>query len=343
MKKRLTALFLVMAMGVTMLTGCGATTTTTPTTTKGELTKVKLQLKWLPQSQFMGYYVAKEKGYYEDEGIDLEILPGGSDIIPEQNVNNGVADIGVTWVSSLMTYQAQGYELQEIAQVFQNSGLLLVSKKSSGITGPNELKGKKVANWFGGNEYEVLALLSKYGIDKDKDLKLVQQDYTMDQLKEGSVDVASAMTYNELGLVIESGTKKEDLNIIDMNTEGTAMLEDNLFVNSKWASEHKDLVVKFLKATIKGWADAVKDPTAAGTTVYNVDKSVSLDHQIYMAKEVAKLVAPTGFDTTKIGQINMDAVKQTANFLKLYNKDLAATPVVDNTTFTSTYWDEAVK
>jgi len=354
MKKKLLAIGLITVMMGLMLTGCGSKpaetagkdSTKSADTTKGndgKLEKVKLQLKWLPQSQFMGYYVAAEKGYYKDEGIDIEILPGGSDIIPEQNVYNGAANIGVTWVSSLMTYQAQGYELQEVSQIFQKSGMLLASKKEKGITSPKDLAGKKVGNWFGGNEYEVLALLSKYNLDKNKDLSLVQQDFTMDQLKEGSIDAASAMTYNELGLLLEGGIKKEDLNIIDMNDEKVAMLEDCLFVNSDWASKNKDLMVRFLRASIKGWKDAVADPEAAGKTVYNVDKSVSLDHQVYMAKEVAKLVAPQGFDASKIGQIDMNAVKQTGDFLKLYNKDLAKTPVVDETTFTSKYWDEATK
>ena len=343
MKKKLFALLLSAAMLGTALVGCGSKTTERGSKSSGELQKVKLQLKWLPQSQFMGYYVAKEKGYYKDAGIDIEILPGGSDIIPEQNVSNGVANIGVTWVSSLMTYQAQGYELQEVAQVFQKSGLLLTAKKSSGINSPADLKGKKVANWFGGNEYEVLALLKKYNFDKDKDLQLVQQDYTMDQLKEGSVDAASAMTYNEFGLLLESGIAKDDLTVIDMNDEGVAMLEDCLFVNAKWGSENKDLLVRFLKASIKGWQDACKDPEAAGTTVYNIDKSVSKEHQIYMAKEVAKLVLPEGFDSAKIGQIDKAAVQQTADFLKLYNKDLAKTPVVDDKTFNPEYWKEATK
>ncbi|EHJ00547.1 NMT1/THI5-like protein [Clostridium sp. DL-VIII] len=351
MKKRLLALFTMIMMMTAMLIGCGSNSSSsgssnsgdTAKTSDGGLQKVTLQLKWLPQSQFMGYYVAAAKGYYKDEGIDLQILPGGSDIIPEQNVYNGVADIGVSWVSSLMTYQAQGYNLQEVAQTFQKSGMLLVSKKEKGITSPKDLAGKKVANWFGGNEYELLALLAKYNLDKEKDLKLVQQDFTMDQLKEGSVDAASAMTYNELGLVLEGGTSKDDLNIIDMNDEGVAMMEDCLFVNSDWASKNKDLLVKFLKASIKGWQDAVKDPEAAGKTVYDVDKSVSLDHQVYMAKEVAKLVAPEGFDTSKIGQIDMNAIKQTGDFLKKYNKDLAKDPVVDDTTFTSKYLDEAEK
>ena len=355
MKKKLLALGLITVMMGMMLIGCGSKssdttdakdTTKSADTTKGkdgQLDKVNLQLKWLPQSQFMGYYVAASKGYYKDEGIDINILPGGSDIIPEQNVYNGVADIGVTWVSSLMTYQAQGYELQEVAQVFQKSGLLLTSKKSSGINSPKDLAGKKVGNWFGGNEYEILALLQKYNLDKNNDLKLVQQDYTMDQVKEGSIDAASAMTYNEFGLLLESGISKDDLNVINMNDEGVAMLEDCLFVNSEWASKNKDLLVRFLRASIKGWKDACADPEAAGKTVYDVDKSVSLDHQVYMAKEVAKLASPEGFESSKIGQIDMKAIKQTGDFLKLYNPDLAKTPVVDETTFTSKYWDEATK
>lgn len=354
MKRKLLALGLIAVMIGTLLIGCGSKpaetvakdTTKSADTTKGndgKLDKINLQLKWLPQSQFMGYYVAAAKGYYKDEGIDINILPGGSDIIPEQNVYNGVADIGVTWVSSLMTYQTQGYELQEIAQIFQKSGLLVASKKDAGIKSPQDLAGKKVANWFGGNEYEVLALLSKYKLDKNKDLNLVQQDFTMDQLKEGSVDAASAMTYNEFGLLLESGISKDDLNVINMNDEGVAMMEDCLFVNSEWASKNEDLMVRFLRASIKGWKDACADPEAAGKTVYDVDKSVSLEHQVYMAKEVAKLVSPEGFDSSKIGQIDMKAIKQTGDFLKLYNPDLAKTPVVDETTFTAKYWDKATK
>ncbi|MDF2609806.1 MAG: myristoyl transferase [Lachnospiraceae bacterium] len=362
MKKRNLLLFVV-AAAATIMAACssdkpatGGTETTAAETTAavettaaettaagGELDKVTLQLKWLPQSQFMGYYVAAEKGYYEEEGIDIEILPGGSDIIPEQNVYNGVANIGVTWVSSLMTYQAQGYELQEIAQIFQKSGLLLVSKAETGIASPEDLAGKKVGNWFGGNEYEILALLEKYQLDKNSDLELVQQDYTMDQVKEGSIDAASAMTYNEFGLLLESGIAKEDLNVIDMNDEGVAMMEDCLFVNSEWAAENEDLIVRFLRASIKGWAEASANPQAAGEIVYNVDKSVSLEHQVYMAEEVAKLVVPEGFDPANIGSIDMAAIQQTADYLALYNKDLAATPVVDDSTFTAKYWEEATK
>lgn len=357
--KKLAGLLALLMLILAFASGCGSATSTETTaattaavseaSTAGttaapeapkEPEKLTLQLKWLPQSQFMGYYVAKEKGYYKEEGIDIELLPGGADIIPEQQVYNGVADIGVTWVSTLLKYQAQGWELQEVAQVFQKSALLLVSKATSGIKTPADLKGKKVGSWFGGNEYEIFALLEANKIDREKDLQLVQQDFTMNQILKGEIDAASAMTYNEYGLLLESGLKDSDLNVIDMNDAGVAMLEDNLFVKADWISAHEDLFVRFLRASIKGWADACADPEAAGKIVYDADQSVSLEHQVYMAKEVAKLVVPQGFDPAKIGYIDAAAIKQTADLAYKYGllKEPAA---LTDAQVTSKYWEKA--
>lgn len=344
-------------------TGCGAassTSTTTPTpapttaapsadatpestptpSAPATLDKVTLQLKWLPQSQFMGYYVAAAKGYYKEEGIDIEILPGGSDIIPEQQVYNGVADIGVTWVSSLLKYQSQGWELVEVSQVFQKSAMLLVSKAKTGIKSAADLKGKKVGSWFGGNEYEIFALLEANKLNKDSDLQMVQQDYTMNQIINDEIDAASAMIYNEYGLLLESGIPATDLNVIDMNDAGVAMMEDCLFVNSEWISKNEDLFVRFLRASIKGWADASADPEAAGKIVYDVDQSVSLDHQVYMAKEIAKLVVPEGFDPAKIGFIDMAKIKQTADIALKYGL-LTTEADLSEKFINSKYWETA--
>jgi len=313
---------------------------TTAATQSGKLDKLTLQLKWLPQSQFMGYYVAQAKGYYAEEGIDIEILPGGSDIIPEQQVYNGVADVGVTWVSSLLKYQSQGWGLVHAGQIFQKSAMLLVSKADAGIKTPADLKGKTIGSWFGGNEYEIYALLEANKLDKDKDVTLVQQDYTMNQLINGEVDAASAMTYNEYGLLLESGIKESDLSVLNMNDAGVAMLEDCLFVSSDWIKDNEDLYVRFLKASIKGWADACADPEAAGNTVFAVDQSVSLEHQIYMAKEIAKLVVPEGFDPAQIGYTDMAAIQQTADLAFKYGL-LKEAAVLTEDTVTSKYWTEA--
>ena len=356
MKKKRIALLLCLVFVMAFVAGCGSTSgsetadpsgeasasddgQTAESSDSGELDHLTLQLKWIDHAQFMGYLVAAEKGYYEDEGIDIEILAGGSDIIPEQNVYNGVADIGVTWVSSLMTYQAQGYDLVEVAQMFQKSGLLLVSQASTGINSPEDLEGKNIGSWFGGNEYEVYALLEKYGLMDS--VTLMQQDYTMDQVAEGSIDAASTMTYNELKLFYDEGFTEDEVNVIDMNDEGVAMLEDCLFVTSEWAAANEDLLVRFLRASIKGWQEAIADTDAAGTLSWEYCGSISEEHQQYMASEVAKLACPDGFDPSIIGYIDMDAIQQTADYLARYNEDLAANPVVDETTFDATYWNLA--
>ncbi|RKJ17281.1 myristoyl transferase, partial [Butyricicoccus sp. 1XD8-22] len=217
------------------------------------LTPVTLQLKWVPQAQFAGYFVALEKGYYEEEGLDVTIAPGGPDIVPEQQVANGAAQIGVDWVASLLPHQEQGMPLVQIAQIYQNSGLQLVSMKDSGIETPEDLAGKNVGNWMGGNEFELLALFDKYGLDPNSDFNFVKQAFTMDQFLTGELDAASVMTYNEYHVVLESGVPASDLNIIDMNEEGVAMLEDNLFANSEWLEDNKEVAAKFVKASIKGW------------------------------------------------------------------------------------------
>jgi ABC-type nitrate/sulfonate/bicarbonate transport systems, periplasmic components len=340
-KIRLLSIAVIATLAVGMFTGCSSSADTKVYGKATPLTKVTLQLKWLEQSQFMGYYVAQEKGYYKQAGLDVNIIPGGSDIIPEQQVSNGVANIGVTWTSSLMKYQEKGFKLKEIAQVFQKSSMLLVSKKKTGIKSAKDLKGKKVASWFGGNEYELYALLDKNKINKDKDVTLVQQDFTMNQLESGKVDAAQAMTYNEYGLLLEAGYKASDLNVIDMNKEGVAMLEDCLFVNTDWASKNKQTVVSFLKASIKGWADACKDPTAAGTYVYKANKSVSLKHQVYMAKEVAKLVETTGITGKTIGKIVPAQIKQTASLGLKYG--LLTKAINPSSVYDTSYWTSATK
>lgn len=179
--KKIAVLFTTLLLLFGVLAGCGSfneTASGNENSSNGEekeLTKVRLQLKWFPQTQFAGYYVAKEKGYYEEEGIDIEILPGDPDIIPEQQVANGAADIGMTWVASLLSHREEGFPLVEFTQITQKSAFLLVSKKSANINSPKDLAGKKIGAWFGGLEFEILALLDKYGIDKDKDVQLTKQ------------------------------------------------------------------------------------------------------------------------------------------------------------------------
>lgn len=332
MKKKYSAWLVALFVMVLMLVGCGgAEEEPAPADdTAGDggaaqapaeaLTPVTLQLKWVPQAQFAGYFVALEKGYYKEAGLDVKVLPGGPDIVPEQQVANGTAQIGVNWVASLLPHQEQGMPLVEIAQIYQKSGLQLITKKDSGITSPADFAGKNVGNWMGGNEFELLALFDKYGLDRNKDFSFVKQAFTMDQFLAGDLDAASAMTYNEYHVVLASGVKPEELNIIDMNDEGVAMLQDNLFANSEWLADNKEVAAAFVKASLKGWKDAVENPEEAVDLVMaQVDEgSTTREHQLVMMQEVAKLVAPEGFDMANLGVIDAEMYKQTAEIAHKY-------------------------
>jgi NitT/TauT family transport system substrate-binding protein len=277
--------------------------------------KVKLQLKWVPQAQFAGYYVAQDKGFYKDENLDVTILPGGPDIVSEQQVANGQADFGIDWVASFLAFRDKGLPLIDVAQIYQSSGLLLVSRKSANITRPEDLKGRSVGVWFGGNEFEFLALMDKLQYDPDKDLNVIKQGFTMDPFLAGQMDAASAMTYNEYQVVLESGVKPEDLNVIDYNKEGVGMLEDNLFTSETMVATKKDVVQRFVRASVKGWKAALEDQKFAVDTImkYAEKGSTTADHQTRMMAEVAKLVVPSGWSNEKIGVMDDSRFKTTAD------------------------------
>lgn len=322
MKRKLLAISLAAVMVLGVFTGCGNAEKEKQSGDGQETATVRLQLKWLPQTQWMGYYVAQDKGFYKEEGVDVEIIPGGPDIVPEQQVANGAADIGIGWVGgSLLPHQDQGFPLVEIAQITQKSGLYLVSKKDAGINGPTDLKGKKIGVWFGGWEYEVFALLNKYGIDPDTQGELTKQGYTMDQLLNGQIDAATAMSYNEYLTLSESGLNEDKFNVIDMNDEGVAMLEDCLFANEDWLKENKETAAKFLKATLKGWQYAVENQEEATDIVmkYVDTASTTREHQLKQAQKISKLVKPEGFALSDIGSINKDAVQQTVDIAYQFN------------------------
>src|SRR2546425_8652395 len=225
--------------------------------------KVTLQLKWVTQAQFAGYYAAKAKGLYTAELLDVTIRPGGLDIVPEQVVAGGGAQFGLDWLPSLLSAREQGAPLVNIAQVFAYSGTREIAFKASGVKGAGDLRGRKVAVWFGGNEFALLATLEKYRIDPQKDVTLVQQPFDMNLLLQKQVEAAAAMTYNEYRQVLDAGVKPEDLILIDFNKEGTAMLEDGIFTRADWLRDAKNKAVaaRFLRASLKGW-EACRDKPA---------------------------------------------------------------------------------
>ena len=290
---RFRSLIALVVVGGLLAASFGSASAAPATHRAHAMTPVRLILKWVTQAQFAGYYVALKKGYYAKEGLDVHIQPAGPNVAPETLVENGGADIGIDWMPSLLTQRDNGQNIVNIAQIFQTTGMRLIAFKSEHLMGPQDFKGKKVGVWFYGNQYQFFAWMHKLGIDPAKaGFTVYHQQFEMQTFLRHQIDVASAMTYNELGVVLESGVKLSDLTVWDYGKQGVSMLEDGLFARADYLAKNRDTTVKFLRASIRGWQDVLKDPAGAGKIVYDYDtlKAATLAHEIYMAKEVAKLI-----------------------------------------------------
>jgi NitT/TauT family transport system substrate-binding protein len=267
----------------------------------GELTKVTLQSKWVVQAQFAGYYAAKDQGYYEDEGLDVDIRPGGPDIVPEQVVLGGQAEFGINWLDSTLATRDKGQNIVNIAQVFTRSGMTEVTWKDSGLDQITDLKGKKVGVWLGGNEHKLFAALNKNGIDPQKDAEIVAQPFDMELFLKRDIDAAAAMTYNELAQVLETKNADtgqlhsiDELNVMKMSDLGTGALEDGIFVREDWIEdgENRETAEKFLKASFRGWIYCRDNPDACVDIVLKNGPTLGEGHQRWQMNEINKLIWP---------------------------------------------------
>src|SRR5256886_10638523 len=304
--------------------------------------KVALQLKSVTQAQFAGYYAAKAKGLYTAEQLDVTIRPGGPDIVPEQVVAGGGAQFGIDWLPSLLSARDQGAPLVNIGQVFAYSGMREIAFKSSGIKGAGDLKGRRVAVWFGGNEFELLATLEKYKIDRNKDVPLVQQPFDMNLLLGKQVDAAAAMTYNEYKQVLDAGVKPEDLVVIDFNKEGTAMLEDGIFVRADWlkAAKNRDVAARFVRASLKGWEFCRGKPAECVDIVLKESPVLGRRHQTWMMAEINKLIWGPPRPTTPLGKMDPAAFKRTADIALKFG---VIKKPADASAYTHEIWELAQK
>jgi len=314
--------------------GSGEDTTaaTTAAEAPAAADKVTLQLKWVTQAQFAGYYVAKEKGFYEDEALDVTIRPGGPDIVPEQVVLGGQAEFGIDWLDNLLATRDQGGKIVNIAQVYARSGMTEVSFKDEGIGTIADMKGKKIGVWLGGNEHKLFAALTKNGIDPQKDVEIVAQPFDMSLLLNGEVQAAAAMTYNELAQVLETKNpdtdalyQLADLNVIKMSDVGTGALEDGIFVQEEWIADeaNQDIATRFLKASFKGWIYCRDNPDECTQIVLDNGPTLGQGHQAWQMNEVNALIwpnetgigimSPADFDTTAKIALDYKIIKTAAD------------------------------
>lgn len=284
-----------------------------------EMTPVRLQLQWFAQSQFAGYYVALEKGFYAQEGLDVSILEGAVDIVPQQVLGSGQAEFAISWVPKSLASREQGIGITDIGQVFQRSGTLQVSWKDSGPSSVADLAGTKIGNWGFGNEFEVLAGLRKAGLDPEKDVELVQQNFDMQALLNREIDSAQAMIYNEFGILLQTENPetgdlytKDLFNVINWNDEGTAMLQDAIWAGTDWLkdSKNQETAVKFLKASYKGWAYCRDNVSECADIVVKYGSALNKVHMEYMMNEVNALIWPS---PQGIGIVDSDLWAQTVS------------------------------
>lgn len=299
------------------------------------LTSVSLQLQWLPQAQFAGYYVALDQAYFEDEGFtDVEILPSGGDIVPQDALLAGEVDFAIAWVPKVLgSLEASGAELTDIAQVFQDSGTLQVSWADSGIESVADFEGKRIGSWGFGNEWEIFAAMAEEGLDAST-VSIVTQDFSMNALLDRDVDAAQAMTYNEWAQILEvvnpdTGElyQPEDFDVVSYQDTAGAMLQDAIWADTARLESdpaYADAAVRFLKAVVKGWVFARDNPEEAAQITYdaaiNAEAAfpVGPTHQLWQMNEVNKLIWTGG----EFGVIDQAAWDQTvAGALVAVNQD----------------------
>ena len=256
--------------------------------------KVTLQLKWVAQAQFGGYFVAKDKGFYEEAGLDVEIKPGGPDIAPEQVIAGGGADVIVDWMGGALAAREKGVGLVNIAQPYKKAGMELVCPKDGPVQSEADFKGHTLGVWFYGNEYPFFAWMNKIGLSTDggaDGVTVLKQSFDVQPLIQKQADCISVMTYNEYWQLIDAGYKPEDLIVFNYSEMGNDLLEDGLYALEDNLKDpaFKDKMVRFVKASMKGWEYAIANPDeAAGIVMENGGQDEN--HQKRMMGEVAKLI-----------------------------------------------------
>lgn len=318
----------------------------------GELTDVTLQLQWYSQAQFAGYYAAVDQGFYEDAGLNVEILEGAADIVPIDVLAQGDADFAISWVPKVLGSIEQGTEVTNIAQIFERSATTQISFKDKDITTAADLDGASVGSWGFGNEWELFAGMQMAGVEVD-DISLVQQAFDMNAFIAGDIDAAQAMTYNEYAQVLETVNPEtgelfqpEDLNVINWNDEGTAMLQDAIWADTARLADdeaYADTAVQFIAASIKGWAYARDNPEEAADIVTAAGSTLGGSHQLWMTNEVNKLIWPS---TNGVGLIDEAAWQQTVDIALGTENETGATIITTEppeTAYSNEYVEQALE
>nr|WP_114964961.1 ABC transporter substrate-binding protein [Alkalilacustris brevis] len=303
---------------------------------------VTLQLKWVTQAQFAGYYVALENGYFDDEGLNVTIRPGGPDIAPPQVIAGGGADVIVEWMPAALAAREAGLPLVNIAQPFKSSGMMLTCLRDTGVTGPEDFPGRTLGVWFFGNEYPFLSWMSTLGIPTEggaDGVEVLRQGFNVDPLLQRQADCISTMTYNEYWQVIDAGIAEDELINFKYEDQGVATLEDGLWVLEDNLEDPNfvDRMARFVRASMRGWDWAAENPEEAALIVLDYDETGAQQehHQIRMMGEVALLTQGSN------GSLDPDDYERTVQTLLGGGSDPVITAHPGDAAWTSAVTDQA--
>jgi NitT/TauT family transport system substrate-binding protein len=314
--------------------------------------QVRLQLQWFTQGQFAGYIAAVERGFYAERGLDVQIMEGGVDIVPQTVLAQGQADFAIAWVPKALASREQGAAITDVAQIFQRSGTYQVAFADSGIRTPADLRGKRVGNWGFGNEFELFAGMTEAGLTPATDVTLVQQQFDMQALLSGEIDAAQAMSYNEYAQVLEATNpatgqlyQPSDFSVIDWNQTGTAMLQDAIWASTDRLQDpaYQDLTTRFIAGSLEGWAYCRDNVESCRDMVVAAGSTLGASHQLWQINEVNKLIWPS---PAGAGMIDEAAWAQTVKVARTaVNADgqTVLTRDPDAEAYTNTYVERALE
>ena len=314
--------------------------------------QVRLQLQWFTQGQFAGYIAAVERGFYTERGLDVQIMEGGVDIVPQTVLAQGQADFAIAWVPKALASREQGAAITDVAQIFQRSGTYQVSFADRGIRTPADLRGKRVGNWGFGNEFELFAGMTDAGLTPATDVTLVQQQFDMQALLSREIDAAQAMSYNEYAQVLEATNpatgqlyQPSDFSVIDWNQTGTAMLQDAIWASTDRLQDpaYQDLTTRFIAGSLEGWAYCRDNVESCRDMVVAAGSTLGASHQLWQINEVNKLIWPS---PAGAGMIDEAAWAQTVKVARTaVNADgqTVLTSDPDAEAYTNTYVERALE
>jgi NitT/TauT family transport system substrate-binding protein len=311
--------------------------------------EVSLQLQWFTQAQFAGYYAALDQGYYEGMCLDVTIVEGGVEIVPQTQLANGDVDFALAWVPKALASREAGADIVNIAQIYQRSGTLQVSFVEQDITTPADFEGKKIGNWGFGNEYEIFAALAEAGLDPATDVELIGQQFDMVALLEGDIDAAEAMTYNEYAQVLEAENpdtgelyQPEDFNVISYEESGVGMLQDAIWADAARLESdagYKDKATRFVAASMQGWTYCRDNAEECRDIIVSSGSTLGASHQLWQTNEVNKLIWPS---PDGIGYINQEAWDRTAE-ISLSTPNLEGATVITEAHSDTAFTNEIVE